>query len=198
MGCDPPACGGELPVPGVYGVPEQWPHISALYERAGFRHTGHTEIVYLAQVSDLPRPAAAPVTGLSVRRSVGTNGTRLSAMLAQERIGFVEVETAGEGERRARHGGWADVGNLQVAEPYRRQGVATWLLGQAAGWLRLAQVDRLLDYAWLQGTDPAGLDYAGYRAFLPAVGFREITRTRRGWNRAAPGTGHGSPAAGTS
>jgi GNAT superfamily N-acetyltransferase len=55
-----------------------------------------------------------------------------------------------------------------VAEPYRRQGVATWLLGQAADWLRLAQVDRLLDYAWLQGTDPGGLDYAGYRAFLPA------------------------------
>jgi GNAT superfamily N-acetyltransferase len=76
-----------------------------------------------------------------------------------------------------------------VAEPYRRQGVATWLLGQAADWLRLARVERLLDYAWLQGTDPGGLDYAGYRAFLPAAGFREIARTRRGWSRAALGTG---------
>ncbi len=27
--------GGQLPVRGVYGVPEQWPHISALYQRAG-------------------------------------------------------------------------------------------------------------------------------------------------------------------
>ena len=45
---------GELPVPGVYGVPEQWPHIAALYRRAGFTHTGHTEVVYLAQVKDLP------------------------------------------------------------------------------------------------------------------------------------------------
>src|SRR4029077_10673840 len=45
---------GELPVPGVYGVPEQWPHIPALYWRAGFAHTGHTEVVYLAQVKDLP------------------------------------------------------------------------------------------------------------------------------------------------
>jgi GNAT superfamily N-acetyltransferase len=96
-------------------------------------------------------------------------------MLAQERIGFAEVETVGEGERRSRHGGWADIGHLQVAGPYRRQGVATWLQGQAAGWLRLAQVDRLLDYAWLAGTGPGGLDYAGYRAFLPAAGFREIT-----------------------
>jgi hypothetical protein len=47
----------------------------------------------------------------------------------------------------------------------------------------MADVDRLLDYAWLEGTDPGGVDYADYRAFLPAVGFQELTRTRRGWNR---------------
>jgi GNAT superfamily N-acetyltransferase len=182
--------GGELPVPGVYGVPEQWPHVSALYERAGFRHVGHTEIIYLARVSDLPSPAEAPVTGLSVRRTAGMNGTRLSAMLGPDVIGFIEVEAVGDTERRSRHGGWADVGNLWVAEAHRRRGVATWLLGQAGSWLDLAGVDRLLDYAWLQGTDPGGLDYAGYRAFLPAAGFREISRTRRGWTRAAPGPGH--------
>ena len=66
---------------------------------------------------------------------------------------------------------------------HRCCGVASWLLGQAADWLRLADVDKLLDYAWLEGTDPGGQDYAEYRAFLPAVGFRELTRTRRGWNR---------------
>jgi hypothetical protein len=47
----------------------------------------------------------------------------------------------------------------------------------------MADVDRLLDYAWLEGTDPGGLDYADYRAFLPAAGFQELTRTRRGWTR---------------
>jgi GNAT superfamily N-acetyltransferase len=190
--------GGELPVRGVYGVPEQWPHISALYERAGFIHTGHTEIVYLARVSDLRCATEAPITGLSARRSAGMNGTRLSAMLGQDVVGFIEVETFEEQERRSRHGGWADVGNLQVTEPYRRQGVATWLLGQAADWLDLAGVGRLLDYAWLQGTDPGGLDYAGYRAFLPAAGFHEITRTRRGWSRAATRTGHRPPGPGPS
>ena len=60
--------GGELPVRGVYGVPEQWPHISAMYQRAGFTHTGHTEIIYLAMVGDLPRPAGVPVDVLSLRR----------------------------------------------------------------------------------------------------------------------------------
>jgi GNAT superfamily N-acetyltransferase len=175
--------GGELPVRGVYGVPGQWPHVSAIYQQAGFTHTGHTEIVYLARVGDLPRPAGVPVGGLSVRRSAGLNGTRLSAVLGGDVIGYIEVEMFEEGERLSRHGGWADIGNLRVTEQYRRRGVASWLLGQAADWLRLAGVDRLLDYAWLDGTDPGGLDYADSRAFLPAVGFQELTRTRRGWNR---------------
>jgi len=177
--------GGELPAPGVYGVPEQWPHVRALYERSGFTHTGHTEIVYLARVEDLARPAAPPVAGLAAQRSVGINGCRLSGVLGAEVAGYIEVDTLDAGERLSRHGGWADIGNLHVAEGYRRRGVGTWLLGLAADWLRLAQVDRLLDYAWLEGTDPGGIDYADYRAFLPAAGFRELTRTRRGWSRKA-------------
>ena len=176
---------GELPVPGVYGVPEQWPHVRALYQRAGFSHTGHTEVVYLARVDDLPNPAGPPIAGLSVRRSVGMNGTRLSAVLGEEVIGFIEVEIFESGERLPRHGGWADIGNLSVAEPHRRRGVATWLLGQAAEWLRLAQVSRLLDYAWLEGQDPTGHDHADSRAFLAASPFTELTRTQRGWTRDA-------------
>jgi GNAT superfamily N-acetyltransferase len=175
--------GGELPVRGVYGIPEQWPHIAAIYQRAGFVHTGHTEIVYLAMVTNLPRPADVPVAGLSVRRSVGINGTRLAAELGEDVIGYIEVEMLDEGERLSRHGGWADIGNLRVSEPYRRRGVGSWLLGQAADWLQMAGVDRLLDYAWLEGTDPGGQEYSDSRAFLPAAGFRELTRTRRGWTR---------------
>ena len=73
---------------------------------------------------------------------------------------------------------------------HRRRGVATWLLGQAAGWLRLAQVTRLLGYASLDpemSTGPdlsaGGEDEAGYRAFLAASGFAVISRTLRGWTR---------------
>jgi GNAT superfamily N-acetyltransferase len=174
--------GGELPVRGVFGVPEQWPHIRALYQRAGFTPTGSTEVVYLAQAGELPRPAAPPVAGLAIRRSVGMNGTRLSAVLGDQEIGYIEVEIFTGGERLPRDGGWADIGNLHVTEEYRRQGVATWLLGQAATWLRLAQVTRLLDYATLE-PDPAGRDGAGYRGFLAASGFTELTRTQRGWTR---------------
>jgi GNAT superfamily N-acetyltransferase len=174
---------GELPVPGVYGVPEQWPHIAALYRRAGFTHTGHTEVVYLARVKDLPSADTPPLDGLAVRRSVGINGCRFSAVLGEEVIGYIETEVLDKGERMSRHGGWADVGNLHVASPYRRRGVGSWLLGHAADWLRLAGANRLLNYAWLEGTDPGGLNYDDYRAFLPAVGFRELTRTARGWTK---------------
>ena len=175
---------GALPAPGVYGLPEQWPHIRALYERAGFvhqertgsEHDGQTEIVLLARVDELPRPSAPPLAGLAVERSVGESGTRLTARRGEESVGFIEVETnLAEGGRLAHLGGWADVGNLHVEEPYRRRGVATWLFGQAADWLRLARVERLLDYVWPE--EEAML------ALLGRVGFRELTRTTRGWTR---------------
>jgi ribosomal protein S18 acetylase RimI-like enzyme len=166
---------GALPAPGVYGVPEQWPHVRALYEQGGFVHDGHLEIILLARVDELPQPAGPPLEGLRLDRSVGESGTRLSAHLGNELVGFIEVETnLAEGGRLAHLGGWADVGNLHVAEAYRRQGVATWLVGQAADWLRLARVDRLLDYAWPE--EEAML------ALLGRLGFRELTRTARGWH----------------
>ena len=179
---------GDLPVPcGVYGVPEQWPHVAALYERAGFRPAGPSEIIYLARVADLPRPAAPPLAGLAVRRSVGMSGTRLSAVRDGEVAGYIEVDLREKGERLSPRGRWADVGNLHVTGEYRRRGVATWLLGQAASWLDLAQVDNLLDYSYDSTRNPDHCDPAGYQAFLASAGFRELTRTRRGWTRAPAG-----------
>src|SRR4029453_7027064 len=80
-----------------------------------------------------------------------------------------------QGFRLAHLGGWADIGNLHVDEAYRRRGVATWLFGEAADWLRLARVERLLDYAWPK-EEPR-------LALLRRLGFRELTRTARGWTR---------------
>ena len=181
---------GTLPAPGVYGVPEQWPHVRALYERAGFvhseatgsRHDGHTEIVLLATIDELPRPAAPPSPGLELGRALGVNGTRLYGLLGDKLVGYIEVDTnLAQGGRLAHLAGWADIGNLHVDEAYRRRGVATWLVGQAADWLRLARVDRLLDYAWPK---------EGPRlALLRRLGFCELTRTARGWTR------HPDPAA---
>lgn len=165
---------GTLPAPGVYGVPEQWPHVRAAYEQAGFVHDGRTEIVYVAAVDDLPRDVH--VDGFVLRRSVGINGTRLSAVSGDEVAGFIEVETLEDAHRLARHGGWADIGNLHARDPR----LARWLVAQAADWLRLARVERVLDYA-----TP---DEEERTAFLASVGFRELTRTERGWVRYPAGT----------
>jgi hypothetical protein len=73
-----------------------------------------------------------------------------------------------------------------VPEQHRRRGVATLLLAQAAEWLQLAEVGRLLAYAGLSGPDPGGQSQDDdHRAFLTASGFRELTRTTRGWTRPA-------------
>jgi GNAT superfamily N-acetyltransferase len=166
---------GAVPAPGVYGVPEQWPHVRRLYEQAGFVHDGHTEIALLATVDELPRPSPPPVPGMKLERAAGINGTRLCGFVGDKVIGYIEVDTnLAEGGRLAHLGGWADVGNLHVDEAFRRRGVATWLFGQAGDWLRLGRVDRLLEYAWPE--EEAEL------ALLGRIGFRELTRTSRGWH----------------
>jgi GNAT superfamily N-acetyltransferase len=175
---------GALPAPGVYGLPEQWGHVRDLYQRSGFVHDGHTEVVLLARVDELPQPSPPPVPGLRLGRALGVSGTRLYGFVGDEVLGYIEVDTdLAAGGRLAQLAGWADVGNLHVKEAHRRRGVATWLIGQAADWLRLARVERLLDYAWDTETDRLAL--------LGRLGFRELTRTARGWSlpstRSAPG-----------
>jgi GNAT superfamily N-acetyltransferase len=166
---------GSLPAPFVYGVPACWPHIRKLYERAGFVHDGRVEILLVAKVDDLPTPAGPPLRGLELRRTLGT-WPRFAAMLGEERVGYVEVDTyVGGRSNLSRVADWADIGNLFVREQDRRKGVATWLLGHAAEWLRLGEVSRLVTYA--TPNEEAEL------AFDASVGFRELVRTERGWRR---------------
>lgn len=170
---------GALPAPGVFGLPEQWPHVHAALRQAGFVADGRTEIVLLVDAAALARPAP-PLGGLHVTRTLGVSGTRLMALLDGEVVGYVEVDTQiAEAGRIARQGGWADVANLWVAEAYRRRGIGTWLLGVAAEWLRLGHISRLLAYA-----DPATED----AAFFAHAGFCELTRTVRGYERPNPTT----------
>jgi GNAT superfamily N-acetyltransferase len=169
---------GSLPAPGVYGVPDAWPHVRSVYERAGFVHDGRLEIVFVARVADLAGPPEAPLPGLALRRELGINGTRFAAVLDGDEIGFVEVESDfTHGGTLSRFAGWSDVGNLVVREEHRRRGVATWLVAHAAEWLRLGGVANVIAYAACEEHDES--------AFLERLGFRELTRTSRGWVRRA-------------
>jgi GNAT superfamily N-acetyltransferase len=170
---------GSLPTPATYGVPDCWPHVRSLYEQAGFLPGGNVEIIVAAEVGDLPAPHDPPLPGLTVRREVGLNSTRFVAALGDEDVGYMHVELdMTKGGVLSRLAGWAGIWELTVEEPYRRRGVATWLVGEVTRWLRLGHVDRIIDQAWPAETDRLG--------FFAAAGFHELTRTERGWAR--PGT----------
>lgn len=161
---------GALPAPVVYGLPRPWPHIRAAYERAGFRHVGDTEVILIARVADLPSAQSLP--GVTAIRTLGECGTRFTAYQDGRALGFIEVDTAlDRPERHTRAGGLADIGNFVVEHPV--DGLDTWLLAQAADWLRLSRADRLLAYE-------ASDDSAAIRR-LTEAGFRELTRTDRRW-----------------
>ena len=94
--------------------------------------------------------------------------------LGDELVGFVDLSTdLTNGGTLSRLVGWGEIDSLYVEEPYRRRGVATWLIGLAADWLRLGHGDRLIAYCEERQDDVL--------AFAAALGWRELARTERGW-----------------
>jgi GNAT superfamily N-acetyltransferase len=167
---------GSLPAPSVYGIPDSWPHVRGVLERAGFEPGGRVEVVVAAAVADLPQAGAPPADELAVRRVVGRNGTAFEAVRGEEPVGLFELRSdVTTGGALSRLAGWGEVWNLHVDEGLRRRGVGSWLVGHGANWLRLGEVRMLL--AEHEAGNEAGA------AFLRAVGFRELTRTERGWAR---------------
>jgi GNAT superfamily N-acetyltransferase len=165
------AADGSLPAFGVYGVPATWPHIRALYADTGFVQQGKIEILSWVGLERLQAKDAPP--GLTLERSVGRNGTRFTAVAESGPVGMIEVETNAGGVLFAQPSRWADIGNLCVGEAHRRQGIASWLLAEAADWLRRGGATHLLAYAWPEQADELG--------FYGANGFEELVRTERGW-----------------
>ena len=171
---------GTLPHPGVYGVPEQWPHVRAAYARAGFAQEdgGRVETVFVARVDELPPSAAPPFPELVAVRTLGINGTRLSATLNGEVVGYVEVEILDE-----RPGPGRPVGRCRkpprrrAPPPSRDREVARG----AGGRLAAARPRR---------PRPRVRQARGRRAPRPVPrGLRvpSLTRTERSWTRTPPG-----------
>lgn len=160
---------GVLPVPGVRGVPDSWPHIDALYRAHGFRPARVAgEVVLQGDVAAL---AGDDVPGIV--RSVAMNGVRFAALDAGDVVGYIEVDSMTTGDRAPRHASLADIGNLWVA-PHAATDVAASLVRAAANWLRLGGVSTLLHYA--DADDDASL------AFAQAHGFHEVSRSSLGWH----------------
>jgi GNAT superfamily N-acetyltransferase len=164
---------GSLPAPGIYGVPEQWPHVASLLLRHGFS-PARTETVLIADLADLCALVVAPVPELTIHRSVGINGTRCSATIAGDLVGYIEVDRLDRPERSVGTA-FGDIGNLWVREDLRRRGIATQLLRYGARWLADGGAQRLLAYTAPNESDEI--------AFLGHVGFERATNTQLGWTR---------------
>lgn len=171
----PVHAGGALPAPGVYGVPDRWPHVDATLRRAGFVPGTDVECVLVADVAALPAAGAAP-DGWTCRARLGGHAVRQEAVHDGRVGGFVEVAAdLTHGGTLSRLAGWADMWELHVEPQHRRRGIGRWLLGTAADRLRLARAERVL--ACSTPEDDA-------HAFLLAHGFTETARTARAWQRA--------------
>ncbi len=169
----------SLPAPLAYGIHDAWPHLAILARDAGFSDVdGRTELQFVIGVDGIDPPADAPIDGLTVHRRLHVFGAAFAAMLDGREIGLLEVD-----DDFTRHGsmlrndGWADISNVGVIEDYRGVGVASWLLGHAAAWLRMGASRNLLSYV---ADDETEVDL---RAWHVAMGFTELNRTRRGWTR---------------
>lgn len=159
-----------LPAPGVYGVPEQWPHVARLLTDAGFGPGDRAEWVYLADTASLADFDAAP--DLSWDRRLGINGTRLTASRDGAPVGYIEVASRnGDLGLTGQFGGLADVGNLWLSDP-SDDPLVRQLFRAAGDWLRLGRVERLLGY-----TDET--DEQDQRRYT-ANEFAPLTRTVRG------------------
>jgi len=173
----------SLPCPCCYGVPDCWPHLKTLLQRGGFRHDGPTEVILAADARALPKAGDPPFPGVMLRREMGgpaVASTRFSAWFGDELIGFADVlADLTHGGTLSRLAGWGELDSLYVADGYRRRGVATWLIGHAADWLRLGHADRLIAYCQAGEADVL--------SFTAGAGWRELLRTERGWVREASG-----------
>jgi GNAT superfamily N-acetyltransferase len=169
------ACTGGLG-PDIYGVPDCWPHVERLLREAGFEG-GREEVLYVGRLSELGVAGEPPLPGLRMVRETFDGGVAFVALRDAERVAELRVELPDPSELPAL-AGWADGWGIRVDERLRRRGVATWLVREAAAWLRLAGRDRLV---WPLVPD----EDAGEEAFWRALGLVELTRIRRGWTLGA-------------
>ncbi|PRB14130.1 N-acetyltransferase [Microbacterium sp. MYb62] len=164
---------GQLPFPGVYGIPASWPHVRRSLEGAGFSHDGPTEVVLLATTSGLASIADPPAASdVASTRELGAHGIRFIATRDGETAGYVEVDlTVNRAERHSAGPRFAELSDWEADDA----DVLVRLFGDLHEWLTSSDVARLI-----VAVDPADADECEQ---LFGLGFREVTSTTRGWRR---------------
>lgn len=164
---------GQLPFPGVYGIPSSWPHVRRALERGGFAHDGPIETVLMASTSELVHVSEREKTSdVVMHRELGADGTRFIATRDAETVGYIEVDvTANRAERHSAGIRLAELSDWEAsnAEVFAR------LITEVRDWLTLSDVRRVI-----AAIDPVD---AEDRALLAGAGFREVSSNARAWSR---------------
>jgi GNAT superfamily N-acetyltransferase len=166
-----------LPFPTCSGIPPQWPHITGLFEQAGYAPDPDTgEAIYGGRIETIPLPGEAPVAGVELRRIMREVSVGFVAYAGDEEIGhcYCDVDLS-EGNARPALRNWAELGGMFVKEEWRSRGIGTWLVQHAAEWMRMASCDRIV-LSVLPDDEERG---AG--RFYQRFGWQPFTRIHRSW-----------------
>jgi GNAT superfamily N-acetyltransferase len=159
------------------GVPDAWPHIAAALRAAGYQpDPGRDEMVYGGSIDQVPPPSAPSLAGLEFQRTVGRFGTRFTALLEGQPVGYCEcIADLTEGGAAPALRGWAELAEVEVEPSWQRRGIGTWLVQHAVAWLRLGGCDRI---ALVVAVDS---EAAGADRFYQRFGWSRLARQKRGW-----------------
>jgi GNAT superfamily N-acetyltransferase len=171
-----------LPVGPFVGVPDVWPHIADALSAAGFRPmVGNEEVVYGGPLDAVAATSEPPVPGLAVRRGLTTglwaaHEMRFAALLDGREIAACEValDLTDNGALPALRQ-WAQLTELEVAEPWRNQRIGVWLVRHALAWVRLGGRSRVVVATMA--------DNMGANRFYRRFGWERLVHERKGWSR---------------
>lgn len=163
-------------IPTCPGIPPEWPHIIALFTRAGYAPVPDSgEAIYGGWIRDIPLPGDAPV-GVEVRRMMRGVGVAFVAFADDQEIGACLCDAnMTDGNTRPALRGWAQLDSLNVEEEWRSRGIGTWLVRHAVEWMRMGGCDRIV-FSVIPEDEERG---AG--RFYQRFGWQPFTRVHREW-----------------
>jgi GNAT superfamily N-acetyltransferase len=170
------ADGGALVGP-FAGVPDVWPHIGAALRAAGYQpDQDRDELTYGGRLDQVVAPGEPPVAGLTLRRTAGSFGTRFTALLEQQPVGYCEcIADLTEGGALPALAGWAELAEVEIEPEWQRRGIGTWLVRHAVGWLRFGRCDRIVLAVGADSED------AGAGRFYQRFGWERVAHQQRAW-----------------
>lgn len=129
LGCDSLSAGGGLCF-GRHGMPASWPHLSAGLQDFGFEVEQHGVLMCRSlQDADPGEPPA--IDGLTFEWQLDPEAPEweLHALLDGKQIGECGVwGLSRHVSDRPDYGCWINIEWAEVAEPYQRQGIGSWLV----------------------------------------------------------------------